>query len=119
MKFLATVLTAVLGAGVLWMAGTASAADDAAPAPAPVTSQVAAPLPASLPAPAAANTGLNAPAQPGNDAEARNYEQRQSESPEAQEFTGGHVIVLFGAGLVFLALVALIVILILQHENKI
>jgi hypothetical protein len=116
MRFLATVLTAALGAGVLWMAGGALASDDADRAPVPVSIQ-AVPAPA-FPAPASADQGLNAPAQPGNDAEARNYAQRQAESPEAQEFAGGHVIVFFG-GLIFLALVALIVILILQHENKI
>jgi hypothetical protein len=90
MRLPATVLTAVLGAGVLWMAGGAPAADASLPAPVCAPALVA-PAPA-LAAPA--DAALSAPARPGTCAEAVVYEQRQADSPEAQEFAGGHVVII-------------------------
>jgi len=97
MRFLAVVLGAALGAAVFLAGGAPAARADA-----PGGGKAAPPV-----AVVAADAGGADAAQPGTDAEAREYGQREAQSPEVQEFVGGHVGVI--GLLVFVALVLLIV----------
>jgi hypothetical protein len=99
-----TLLGLVFGAALLVAGGPRAAlADDAGNgAPAPIAVDAPAPV--------------TAPVQPGTDVEARDYELREAESPEVQEFTGGD------GGLVALVLVVGILILaylFLKKEGRI
>jgi hypothetical protein len=77
MRLLAAALALALGAGALLLPGTAAGRPDAPGPGAPVPVAAAAPDPG--------------PPQPGTDDEAREYRQREAQSPEVAEFTGGHV----------------------------
>ena len=98
MRFLSTLLGITLGAALLFAANAPDArGDEPADARAAAVSVVAVD-----PAPAA----------PGTDAEARDYAQRESLSPEAQEFVGGHG-TLWG----LLVLVAVVLLIIYLAKN--
>lgn len=102
MRFLPLLPGLVLGAALLLAGGprAARADDPERGAPAPIAVDAAAP----------------APAQPVTDAEATDYAQREAESPELQEYTGGD------GGLVvavFLIGVLVLVYLFLKKEGKI
>ena len=93
MRILSTLSIVVLAAGAFLAAGSTQARADAAAGAGPAPAAVAALDPI--------------PAQPGTDAEAREYELREARSPETRDFVGGHAS-LFGL-LVFVALVLFIV----------
>jgi hypothetical protein len=98
MKLLSTLMCAVLGAGLLFagMPRTALAGTGDGPAP------------RSAPAEMRPAAGI----EPGTDAEIAAYGQRESESPEVQEFAGGDVTLGVTAGFVILVLIVLIVLII-------
>jgi hypothetical protein len=96
MRFLATVLAAVLAGGALLSTGAAGARADEAPA-------------SDRPEAVLVDAGDTPFAQPASDAEAREYEMREAASPEVQEFVGGDgsgviVAILLIGFLVFLVL---------------
>jgi len=98
-KLLSTLMCAVLGAGILFagMPSTALAGIGDGPAP------------RSAPAESRPVAGI----EPGTDAEAAMYEQREAESPEVKEFAGGDVTLGVTAGFVILVLIVLIVLIII------
>lgn len=100
MKILTAVLGCVLGAGLLFMAGPAAARSDS-----PVS-------PVSLAAPAEVQSPVST--QPGTHAEAQEYERREAESPQVQDFAGGDVVIGVSVGLVVIILIVLIVILLVD-----
>ena len=95
MRFLSTLLSVVLAAGVLFAAGPSEA--------------LAGTRDVSTPCPASTEASPPVAAQPGTDAEAREYEQREAASPEVQEFSGGEVVI--GVSVVVLILIVVLVIL--------
>ena len=96
MRMLATVLAAVLGFATLVVADPAPCRADQTSVPA---ESVTAPAPESADTP-----------QPGSEAEERAYARRESESPGAEEFSGGQVVEL-------LLIVALILVIILLAKE--
>ena len=99
MRFLALLLCGILGAGVASLGGSPRALADAPASRAPCSAAMDEPIPVA--------------AQPGTDAEAQAYEQREAASPEVQDYAGGEVII--GVSVLFLLLV-LVLVLVLLHN---
>jgi len=98
-RFLATVVGSVLAAGAIFGPG---AVDVRAEAPREEKPVLAVPAPAERPAPL-----------PGTAEEARDYERREAESPEVQEFVGGGWD--FVIGLLVIAALVLVIILLARE----
>ncbi len=107
MRFLSVLLGVVLGAGILFMGGSPVALADSGEAPVVGAEPADQPLPATT----QPEEPLPVSAQPGTGEEARDYERREAESPDVQEYAGGDVVIGVSAGVVFIALIILIVIL--------
>ena len=98
MRFPATVVASILTVGTLLGAGMTEVRADPPGGGEPLA---AAPDPEDRPAP-----------RPGTDEEAREYERRESESPEVQEFVGGYHWVI---GLLVIAALVLLIILLARE----
>lgn len=98
MRLLLALLYVVLVAGILSAVGSpkAMAGSPYVSSPGPASTDVRAPV---------------AP-QPGTHAEARVYEQRETESPEVQEFAGGDVVI--GVSVLVLVLIVVVLVLLLS-----
>jgi hypothetical protein len=103
-RFIAILFGLALGAAALFIDASVPARADEGAASAPAAVLVL-------------DAGGPAAAQPGSDAEARDYELREAQSPEAQEFVGGH----HGGFIFAVFLIALLVVLVLylSKEGKI
>jgi hypothetical protein len=98
MRLFSTLLCGVLGAGMLFAGGSRMALAGSHEGPAPRSAPTDVRLPVAT--------------QAGTEAEAREYQQREQESTEVQEFAGGDVVI--GVSLIVLVLIVLLLILILR-----
>ena len=94
MRFLSALVFGVLGAGVLFPCFASSARADA-----PAVSAICE---------VSAESTLPVAAQPGTREEARDYERREAQSPEVQEFAGGDVTIGVSVGVILLILLIVI-----------
>lgn len=101
MKSASTLLAGALCAGLLLAGGASPALSDSRG------------VPISRSAGADARAAV-APA-PGTGAEASEYERREAESPEVQEFTGGEVTIGISFGVVLLVALIVVLVLLLQE----
>jgi len=95
MKMRSALLGIILGAAALFAAVPGTAFADARSNPAAFSAPAEAAPPVS--------------ALPGTDAESRDYEHREAESPQVQEFAGGEVIIGFFVLVLIIVLIVLLI----------